>query len=60
MYAPHYNPLLIRNRSWILTIHKAIILQKKLIEKSFLTFKKWVEKIQTVGYNGPRTVISKV
>ena len=28
-YARHYKPLLIRNRSWILTIHKARILRKK-------------------------------
>ena len=34
----------------------ARILQKKLLEKSFLTFKKWVKKIQTVGYNGAYTV----
>ena len=32
------------------------MLQKKLLEKSFLTFKKWVEKIQTTGYNGALTV----
>ena len=28
-YARHYSLLLIRNRSWILTIHKARILRKK-------------------------------
>ena len=48
--------LLIRNRSGILTIHKARILRKKLLEKSVLTFKEWVEKIQTAGYNGARRV----
>ena len=31
-------------------------IRKKLLEKSFLTFKKWVEKIQTAGYNDARTV----
>ena len=56
-YARHYNPLLIRNRSWILTIHKARILRKKLLEKTFLNFKKWVKNIQTAGYNGARTVL---
>ena len=55
-YARHYNPLLIRNRSWILTIHKARILRKKPLEKTFLDFKKWVKSIQTAGYNGARTV----
>ena len=56
MNTRHYIFLLIRNRSWILIIHKARILRKKLLNKSFLTFKKWVEKIQTAGYNGARTV----
>ena len=55
-YAPHYNPLLIWNRSWILTIHKVRILQKKLLKKTFLAFKNGVKRIQTMGYNGPRTV----
>ena len=55
-YARHYNPLLIRNRSWILTIHKARILRKKPFEKTFLDFKKWVKSIQSAGYNGARTV----
>jgi hypothetical protein len=32
------------------------ILQKKQLEKLFLTSKKWVEKIQTAGYNGAGTV----
>ena len=59
-YARHYNPLLIRNRSWILTIHKARILRKKPFEKTFLDFKKWVKIIQTAGYNGARTVIEEI
>ena len=44
LYARHYNLLLIRNRSWILTIHKTRVLRKKFLEKLFLTFKKWLEK----------------
>ena len=56
-YACHYNPLLIRNRSLILTIHKARILRKKPTEKTFFDFKKWVKSIQTAGYNGARAVI---
>ena len=44
-------------RSWILTIHKARILRKKTLEKTFLDFKKWVKNIQTAGHNGARTVI---
>ena len=55
-YARHHNPLLIRNRSWILTIHKVRILRKKPLEKTFLDFKKWVKSIQTAGYNGALTV----
>ena len=42
-YGRHYNPLMIRNRSWILTIHKARILRKKLLKKS-------VFDIQKVGW----------
>ena len=56
-YARHYNPLLIRNRSWILTIHKAGILRKNPLEKTFVDFKKWVKSIETVGYNVVRTVL---
>ena len=55
-YPRHYNPLLIRNHSWILTIHKARILNKKPLEKTFLDSKKWVKRIQTAGYNGAHTV----
>ena len=54
--AHHYNPLLIRNRSWILTIHKARLLRKNPLEKTFLNFKKWVKSIQTASYNGAHTV----
>ena len=57
LYRRHHNPLFITNHSWILTIHKDRIFWKKLLEKTFLTFKKWVKNIQTVGYNGARTVI---
>ena len=52
----HHNPLLITNRSWILTILKDKIFWKNLLEKTFLSFKKWVKNIQTLGYNGARTV----
>ena len=55
-YERHYNPLLIRNRSWILTIHEARILRKKPLEKTCLDFKKWVKSIQTGGCNGQRMV----
>ena len=44
------------NRSRILTIHKARILRKKPLEKTFLNFKKWVKSIQPAGYNAVRTV----
>ena len=56
-YSRHHNPLLITNSSWILTIHKGRIFWKKLLEKTFLTFKKWVKNIQTPGYNGVRLVV---
>ena len=59
-YARHYNPLLIRNRSWILTIHKARILRKKPLEKTFLDIKKWVKSIQTAGCDGARTVFEVI
>ena len=55
-YERHYNLLLIRNCSWILTIHKTKIIRKKPLEKTFFNFKKWVKSIQTAGYNGARTV----
>ena len=60
-YTRHYNPLLIRNRSLIQTIHESRILRKKPLEKMFFYFKKWVKSnvksIQTAGYIGARTVI---
>ena len=39
-------------------IHKARILMKKPLEKTFLDFKKWVKSIETAGYNGKPTVYS--
>ena len=53
-YVRHHNPLLIRNRS--LTIHNALSLRKKPLEKTFLDFKKWVKIKQTAGYNSRRTI----
>ena len=55
-YARHHNPLLIRNRSWILTIHKALIFWKNLLENKEITFQNGVESIQAAAYNGARTV----
>ena len=40
-YAGHHNLLLIKNCSWLLTIHQARILRKKALEKMLLDFK-WV------------------
>ena len=57
-YARHYNPLLIWNRSWLLTIHKVRILQKKLLKKRFWPSNMGWKSIQTAGYNGARTVIT--
>ena len=54
-YARHYNPLLIWNCSWILTVHKVRILQKKLL-KNFCAFKNEVKSILTAGYNAALTV----
>ena len=59
LYARHHNLLLVRNRSWILTIYKDKIFQKTLLENKEMVFKKWVKSIQTAGYNGARTVLSK-
>ena len=39
LYARHYNPFLIINRSWIITVHKVESLQKKLLKKGFLALK---------------------
>ena len=47
----HHNPLLIRNRSWILTIHKNRIFWKNLLENKEIVFKNRVKNIQTAGYN---------
>ena len=58
-YTLHCNPLLIRNRSWIITIHKDKIFWKNLLEKTFLASKKWVKNIQTAGYNGAYTVLKR-
>ena len=55
-YARHHNPLLIRNRSWILTIHKDRILWKNLLENKEMDFKNGVKNIPAAGYNGARTV----
>ena len=44
------------SRQNICSVHKARILRKKPLEKTFLEFKKWVKSIQTAGYNGARTV----
>ena len=51
LYVRHYNPLLIWNSSWILTILKAKGHSTKM------NFKKWVKSIQTAHYNGVRTVL---
>ena len=42
--------LLIRNRSWILAIHKT------KGHSTYMNFERWVKSIQTSGYNGARTV----
>ena len=57
-YARHHNPLLIINRSWILTVHKVRILRKKLLKNVF-GLQKWVKSIQTAGYNCACTVIER-
>ena len=51
-----YRKRSIITRFWILTIHKARILRKKSLEKTFLDFKMWIKSIQTVGFNGAHTV----
>ena len=51
-----YRTRAIKTRSWLLTVHKIRILWKKLLKKTFLAFKNGVKSIQTVGYNGARTV----
>ena len=59
-YARHHNPLLITNRSWILTIHKYIIFWKNLLENKEMAFKNGVKYVQAAGYNGARTVYPAV
>ena len=39
-YPRHHNPLLIRNFSWILTIHEGKIFRKNLLEKQFFDLQK--------------------
>ena len=55
-YARHHIPLLFRNRTWILTVHKAKIFWKNLLENKEMVFKNGVKSIQAAGYNGARTV----
>ena len=55
-YKRHHNLLLITNRSWVLTIHKARIFWKNLLENKEMVFKNGVKSIQVAGYNGPCTV----
>ena len=55
-YRRHYNPLLIWNHSWILTVHKVRILRKMFLKKTFLAFKNGVKSVPTAGYNGVRKV----
>ena len=52
-YAHHHNPLLVINRSWILTIPKSRIWRKK---SPFRNKPNCWLKIQTAWYNGPRAV----
>ena len=51
-----YRTRAIITRSWILTIHKDRIFQKKLLENKEMVLKKWVKSIQTAGYNGACTI----
>ena len=57
-YARHHNPLLITNRSWILTIHKDRIFWENLLENKEMVFKNGVKNIQTAGYNWTRTQLA--
>ena len=56
LYKRHHNPLLITNRSWILTIIKVRIFWKNLLENKEMVSKNWVKNIQAEGYNGARRV----
>ena len=51
-YGCHYNPLLIRNRSWILTIYKTKGHSRQM------NFKKWMKNVKTTGYNDANTPTS--
>ena len=55
---PHpYNPPLITNHFWIVTLHEGKMFKKNVFLNKEMVFKKWVEKkIKTVGYNGASTV----
>ena len=55
-YSCHYNPLLITNRSWILTIRKDRVFWKKSLKNKEMDFKNGVKNVQTAGYNSERTV----
>ena len=56
LYGCHHIPLLIRNCSWILTVHKDIIFWKRLPWKQRNGLRKCVKNLQTVVYNGARTI----
>ena len=56
-YACRHKPLLIRNRTLILTINKDRIFPKSLLENKIMDFKNGVINIQTTGYNGACTII---
>ena len=49
-YTRHHDPHLIRNRSWILAIHKDRVFPKKPLEKKEMDFKNGVNNIQTAGH----------
>jgi hypothetical protein len=49
-YVCLHNPLLITNRSGILTLHNDRISGKNLLENKEMDFKNWVENIQAAGY----------
>ena len=47
---------MIKNRSWILTIHKDRIFRKNLLENKEIVFKNGVKNIQAASYNDTRMV----
>ena len=51
-YVCHYNLIFIRNRSLILTLHKARTLWKKAPLNTCFWHSKWVKNIQAPGYDG--------